>query len=112
MAWQVRRAGALAAAPPHPLPAGERAAHVDRTGWSGPFEPPTGRQSPAVFAGAYLPLLPAGGSATIWGEETGIRFSRDGGALVAVVAGADGEDEPPVRLAPLDAWPLVRDRLR
>ncbi|WP_433075304.1 hypothetical protein ACQP1P_28975 [Dactylosporangium sp. CA-052675] len=56
--------------------------------------------------------LPAGASATVRGERTAIGFTRDGAALVAVVTGADGVDEPPVRLAPLDAWPLVRDRLR
>jgi hypothetical protein len=111
MDWQLRRTGDLAAAPPHPWPEDDQRVNVDRTDWGYPSEPPVGRQSLAVFAGAYLPLLPPGAEATAWGEEAGVRFTRDGDDLVAVVM-AEGPDEPPVRLPRLEAWPLVHERLK
>jgi hypothetical protein len=111
MAWQLRRTGDLAAAPPHPWPDDDQRVNVDRTDWGHPSEPPVGKQSLAVFAGAYLPLLPPAAEATVWGREAGIRFTRDGDDLVAVVM-AEGPDEDPVRVPRMQAWPLLRERLR
>jgi hypothetical protein len=120
MPWRVRRTGPLAAAPPSPLPADAlRMMNVDRDGWDGPTAPPVRNVSAAVLA-AYVPLLPAGAWVVASGDVVGIRFTRDGDGIVAVVETmellVDDEavfhPEPPVRVAPDAVWPLLRDRLR